>query len=319
MKKIILITVGLLAIGQMGCADSAMNTNSRMNANPPRANANVIATPLKTPADSLTNTGSTGNARGNSRSNVSMSNSMMMNSRPPNAQVRPSATPPPTAEIKDEGLFSFPPPKVISYTVIEKSALLNREGQTNFSQISERLAAGLERAGYADDRYSYFWNEKDEFAIVTQMERINPDGTPLGSGRWNGSTVLPRAHGAAEYFDYLISGKKVYYRVFAFVVTGKRSGRSFSRNTSPDFTMALNWMNKGEAELGGGGEPSVIEDAVFGERYNCYALLYLFVNHTSLDAPKSIDTLTENEESLRDELNQEAGTHLRQTKINFGG
>jgi hypothetical protein len=198
--------------------------------------------------------------------------------------------------------------------------LLNPAGPTTFDFVGQKVAAALETAGYTPEKYAYFWNDRDEFAIVTAMERIEADGNPLPEPeRWNGSTNLPRAHRFDEYFRYLFGGKIVYYRVFAFVVTSKRYGRSFLRNSPPDFGMALNWMNKGEPQLGEGDGSTAIETASFNERYRCYALLYLFVNHTSLDSPRSVDSLTGPEMGLEEGLNKQTESHLANTHVNIGG
>lgn len=329
MKISTFVQIVLLSIGGIACGDAAMNTTSKP-ANTARANAMNTATTdtattnteaSKTTSAPVANT----TAPSASANTMKPANTMAL---PTNAKPHangttglppPQPTPPPTAEKKDEGLFSFPPPKVISYSLVNNSDLLNKDGQTTFSQVSGKLAAGLKKAGYdTDDKYAYFWNEKDEFAIVTAMERINPDGTPIvGDGRWDSSTQLPRAHTWSEYIKYLMSGKKIYYRVFAFIVTAKRAGHSFNKGSSPDFRMASEWKKKGDSALGEG-ESTAIGDVIFTEKYKCYALLYLFVNHTRLDSPQSIDTLKENDQGLTEGVNQAAGDHLRQTGIKFG-
>lgn len=312
MKKIILLAIVLPAMTFAGCM-SASETASNTSANSNRtSNSSNNGTSSQSNAPIPTN-------MGNRAADTKMSNTMSGNVAM-NVNKTPSATPVPTAEKKDDGLFSFPPPRVTSYSIVERAALTGGAAQASFSQVSKKLAGGLEKAGYTGGKYSYFWSDKDEFAIVTAMERVNADGAPFeGADRWNESAEpkLPKAR-SGEYLKYLVSGKKVYYRVFAFVVTAKRSGQSFKRNTPPDFAMALNWMNKGDEQLGGE-ESSIIEDVVFGEKYKCYALLYLFVNHTSLDAPKSIDALKPDEEGLMEGLNHEAGAHLLQTGVKFGG
>ena len=231
-------------------------------------------------------------------------------------------TPTPTTEKRDEGLFSFPPPGATSYTLLKSEDLRNPAGLTRFDFVSRKIATGLEEAGYMpEQQYAYFWNEQDEFAIVTAMERIEPDGTPLveAHDRWNASPNLPSAHGADEYFRYLFSGKVVYYRVFAFIVTSKRYGNSLKRNTPPDFVTAFNWTGRGESQLGGGDGTTAIESAPFDERYRCYAALYLFVNHTSIDGPTSVDALKGSDLRLLEGLNRQTDSHLAKTHINVGG
>jgi hypothetical protein len=82
-------------------------------------------------------------------------------------------------------------------------------------------------------------------------------------------------------------------------------------------------MSKGFSILGSDDdeapdEQQKLQGAAFNEKFHCYALLYLFVNHTSLDEPKSVDKLEGPEESLKTELTLEAQDHLCKTKIKLG-
>ncbi len=292
MKRFLLIQVVLLAIGgTIGCGD-AMPTNTTANKANTRWSNTVV---------------------------VMNTNMKTANVQPTNRQATPKPTPEQTAEKKDEGLFSFPPPRPVSYDKINHQQLLNREGQTTLSNVSQKLEEGLKKAGYLNDKYRYFWNNDNEFAIITAMERINADGTPFtDAARWESSDILPTAQNLSEYVKYLISGKKVYYRVFAFIVA-RKDYVSFD-NSPPSFNMAKKWMRKGKPELSDGAT-STFQDVPFDEQYHCYALLYLFVNHSSLDNPKPIDDeeLKGNEKGLMNGLNQNPADHLHQTQINFGG
>jgi hypothetical protein len=236
-----------------------------------------------------------------------------------NSKLKPSPTPV-TTEKKSDSLFSFPPPQPVDSAEIPYQDLVSGEANPTFSIVSKNLADRLEKAGYSRGKYSYFWNTDNEFAIVTRMERIIPDGTPfadsntLEDARWNIVNHLPTAKTASDYGRYLISGKKVYYRVFAFIVTIK-DPNYFSENTPPSFEMARKWHRLGHSELGGGEITSVIREVEFGKQYHCYALLYLFVNHTSLDTPKAVNDLDEGDEGLRDNLNKDVLRHLNETQI----
>jgi hypothetical protein len=311
-KKIAFTQLLLLAVVLSGCGGESAN-NTSANANKTNA-ARPANTAINVPYDRV-RTGNTTLAD----SNVAATNATRpIPKEAPKPVISPGTVPtaPPPVEKKDEGLFSFPPPKVIDYGIVPRAELVNEGEETRFSQISDRLGEALRRAGY-DEKYSYFWNDKEEFAIVTAMERVSEDGSPLaGNERWADNDLLPRAHGPGDYIRYLISGKKTYYRVMAFVVTSRRSAGSFLRGNSPEFTTALGWKNTGEAELGDGGPPT-IEDVVFGENFKCFALLYLFVNHTSLDRPKSLDKLVENELDLKEGMETSVENHLERTGILF--
>ena len=310
MKRLALFPLVFISLA---CGDASPTNSSNTNAN--RINRN-------TPVPATSSNANLVPANGHSNRPI-ISNSQVNSLGRSNSSIRPSLpTPPPAAitEKRDEGLFSFPPPQVTSYALLKSEELLNPAGPSTFDFVSQKIAGALENAGFGPEKYAYFWNDRDEFAIVTAMERIEPDGSPLtGSDRWNGSTNLPRAHRFDDYFRYLFGGKIVYYRVLAFVVTSKRYGRSFHRNSPPDFGMALNWMNKGEPQLGEGDGSSPIEAVPFDTGYRCYALLYLFVNHTSLDRPKSVDSLTGAEMGLEEGLEKQTESHLANTHINIGG
>ena len=315
MKKTRLILLVLSAALAAGCAGDSSTANSNANG--------AFKSPDSTPI--LTNTAPTiSNTKpANSQSN-SMKSANTGATRPemPNktSSPLPTATPAPaTSEKKDEGLFSFPPPRVTSVTEL-KTDVLRSGAETTLAQVSEKLAAGLEKGGFKRGRYKYFWNDKEEFAIVTAMERIAPDGTNLPEAdRWVEDEHLPKARSFGEYVNYLIYGKKSFYRVFAFVVTARRDATDFGDGTPPDFEMAKNWKSKGKSKLGGTGEPTSVENVIFNEKYNCFALVYLFVNHTSLDRTKSVDALDDDQKWLQEDLVKDADTHLEKTNIRFGG
>lgn len=334
MGKILFTFLIMLIIGgATGCSDNSLQTANTAANRASAANSSQqpppspIATPTTQP-NVLNSTKDSNDNRivGTSSNSASIEKSNKPNSKSTTAKpplsATPESTPAPKTEQKDNALFSFPPPKPIGVREIDKSQLLNPEGATTFSQVAKKLAAGLAKGGYQNEKLAYFWNEKDEFAIITAIERVKPDGAPLeGDERWDASIHQPKAHNFAEYAKYLIGGKKVYYRVFAFIVTSKRNERDFFHNASPDFTMAKHWLEKGKGALGeGGDETSMIEDVLFGDSYKCFALLYLFVNHPRLDNPVSIDVLSE--EKRDDELSvgvkKDVGEQVKNTSIKFG-
>lgn len=310
MKTLRLFIILTFSAALAGCpAESSYNTANKTNSMP----SNVMTTP---PFNA--------NPPGNVYADSQPSNSYKSASSNAGGNVQHTpqfSTPKPTpatSEKKDEGLFSFPPPKVTDAYVMDAARLLNAPGQeTNLSQVSEKLLAELKKQGYGMGNYTFFWNDNDEFALVTAMERVNADGTKFpDSERWVKSAALPDAKDLREYFKYLIEGKKVYYRVFAFVVSAERKRQNFFKGTPPDFETALFWAhNPNGSDTLGGGEGSTIENVLFTEKYKCFALLYLFVNHTSLDAPRAIDPLNNDLQELTQGLSISAQEHLINTKL----
>ncbi len=312
MKNLSLIYVGVFSIWLSGCGSEMANSSTNA---PPRTPVTTNAKPANNVADSKTPNFKPANSTANLPTKGVNTNSTGNSEK---STPKPAATATPAAEKKDDGLFSFPPPKVTDVSEVKPSDLGAGEN-TTLLQVSEKLTDGLEKAGYKQNKYSFFWNDRDEFAIVTAMERVNADGSNFKEDRWVEDKNLPSANGFKEYFRYLIEGKKVFYRVFAFVVTARRSRQSFKNiGSPPEFVTALNWKNKGEPNLGDG-ETTTIESAVFTPKHKCFVLLYLFVNHTSLDLPKSVDSLNDNEKRLQEELVKEADMHINNTNLHFGG
>jgi hypothetical protein len=339
MNKLLVISVFCLAAIACGCGAEAPSSNARgtkptptplpvsaadssfnasnssavMNAANSMSNAAADSAPKSKKKDLAVNT-SAANA-GTSNTNNSSASAANANATGAQPKTSATATAPTQADKKDEGLFSFPPPKVTSFVKIDIAKLANKEGPTTFNDVSEKLKAALTQAKYSQEKFSYFWNDQDEFAIVTRMERINPLGDPVtGEERWDCTEYLPVAHNFSDYVHYLFSGKKVFYRVFAFVVTKKNY--NFYKNTPPSFDMARDWMTKGVSELGD--ETSAIQSVPFDGRYHCFVLMYLFVNHTSLDKPSSVDSSDKAVQELSAEANKEAQNHLTRSGFTFG-
>jgi hypothetical protein len=318
MKRILPFFI-VLAVIAAGCGGNMPANNASAPAN------HVNSTPLPTNANAMANTSANTYKSANNYADSKSGNTMKpANLAPPSNMKATSGLPTPPPEKKEEGLFSFPPPKVTDVFAIDSAKLINPSGETNLSQISDKLAAALKGAGYGEGKFSYFWNDQREFAIVTAMERVHEDGTKITDSivRWDKTAAFPSANGLRDYFSYVIRGKKVYYRVFAFVVTPTRDRRTFTQGTPPDFVTASKWANSpaGRDQLGDGGGSTEIEQALFSENYKCYALLYLFVNHTSLDMPKAVDQDDEKEiRNLIEGLNTSAEEHLKNSQIYFGG
>ena len=253
--------------------------------------------------------------------NVSNSNGANVAANAANVAANTAAnnitTTPTPAKKEDEGAFSFPPPSPTDYAEIQAKDLINPAGATNLLFVADRIAAGLKGEPGYSGKYKVFWNDQNEFAIVTVMERISEDGSPLSEPeRWENSESLPEASSADEYRRFLLGGKKVYYRVFAFVVTAKWHQDYFNQNAPPTFATAQNWThNRGSKRLGDGS--GVIESVPFVDKYRCFALLYLFVNHTSLDGATSVDSLRDSEKRLIAGLDLTTGVHLAKTKVPF--
>jgi hypothetical protein len=321
------ITAILAALISFGCGDMPPAANAPANT---AGNASANKPPPSTPSPANTSMYGNSNSAANSpitypeksAGNFSAANSVSNEKVRPNVKAKATSAnstedrpQPVEAEKKDESLFSFPPPKPTSFIILDV-AKLDRQQPGSFGGMAGKLSGALKNAGYSSEEYSYFWNNSEEFAIVTKMERITSEGFPLPEDRWDDSEQFPVAKDIWDYSGYLIGGKKVYYRVLAFVVTGKNY--NFYKSSPPSFEVARDWMSKGFSILGGDSPAnpgSGVENVALTGEHHCYVLLYLFVNHTSLEHPKSVDKLEGMEESLKSGLNEEVQKHLCHTKI----
>ncbi len=81
----------------------------------------------------------------------------------------------------------FPP----QATVTTELPIEHSGEKMSLGQLSDGISKAMEEAGY--ERKSYYWLDKEHapgFAIITHIEQIHPDGTPVSAGRW--SFDLPR-------------------------------------------------------------------------------------------------------------------------------
>ncbi len=65
--------------------------------------------------------------------------------------------------------------------------LLRRSsGTLTLAHLSDRISKAMDEAGY--EHRSYFWLDKEHapgFAIITHIEQIHADGTPVTTRRWS--------------------------------------------------------------------------------------------------------------------------------------
>ena len=267
--KVILWYLSLLAfpifsIGCGGCDSGNANTaNVSTNTS---VKTNGASSPLPTqPANIGANTATTTNSNAAQTTN---SNTVTTNPTPVNPQNTPSK--------QEEGQFSFPPPRATDFTIKRELAVIP------LKNFFAELEAKLKNAGYrGENNYTHF-SHGSEFALVTRLEQINEDGTPLsGSIRW--TEFVPPANSFASYTNYLLKGKRAYFRSIAFVVSQEEFNPL--RGLPPAFETVKGWMITGNPFLVDTGPGSVAgQETVLNEKYKCYVLIYIFEKHTSEDA-----------------------------------
>jgi hypothetical protein len=152
------------------------------------------------------------------------------------------------------------------------SAMLRSEwasGGARWMHVDAALSDALARAGYSES--SYFAVPKG-FVLVTRLEHINPDGTPLaGLGRWQSDTSPMTNFSLSQYVRALFEAPAGLYRIIAFVVSAEPFVPTSTALTESEATA---WLTQGENVL-----PVAIGEHSYTPDFVCTALVYEFAKH----------------------------------------
>jgi hypothetical protein len=203
------------------------------------------------------------------------------------AQSTPTPTPQPT-------LPTFFPPKA---TATVELPLKLQYGSLTLQTLSYRISKALDAAGY--ERRSYFWLDKDHapgFAIITHIEQIHADGTPVTTGRWSFDLPSYEHFSIASFLKTMIKADPGIYRMIALVVSEHPFEEKKEAITSDQVAM----LNAGPKFLGitENSEVTVTSD------YHCIAYVYEFERKTRNDDPV-----------FKDASDVLASTHLKSTTL----
>jgi hypothetical protein len=210
-------------------------------------------------------------------------------SRPSSSPVIAEATPvPPTY------LPTFFPPKA---TATAELSIIPASESLTLLQLSDRISRALNDGGYEDR--SYYWLDKEHapgFAIITHIEQIHPDGTPVTSGRWSFDLPTYEHFSIASFLKAMIKADPGSYRLIALVVS-KLPFEENQDSITEDQVAALNAGPKFLAK-------TADSEVLVTEDYHCTAYIYQFERKTRNDDPvfkKSSDV--------------SASTHLKSTPL----
>lgn len=130
-------------------------------------------------------------------------------------------------------------------------------------QADSILKQGLDHCGYDEKRYYYI---PHGFALVTQMEQINVNGSSrMPPDRWS-SKIAVDINNPWDYIKALISTATGYYRVLVFLISD--IDHSVGNNYISE-TEARKWLGSGYITL-----PTDIRNIRFTKNYNCTLLIY---------------------------------------------
>jgi hypothetical protein len=174
--------------------------------------------------------------------------------------------PPPASASSPIPQFPWPPPAASASYVLPASLF---EGRTSLGQVTASIIAALERQGYVER--SFFRTAADGVALVTRLERINDDGSPVGGGeRWpaglqDGGRSTATLGQLLRGLFYVDPGR---YRVIVFIVQDAPFSQSSERITGDQ---ARIWLRTGANIL-----PRDVAERPFTG--SCTALVYEFAS-----------------------------------------
>ena len=134
----------------------------------------------------------------------------------------------------------WPPPRPSGMVVIPSALLASPNDPPTLSVLNLRLLKALNSAGYVS--YSYF-SVPSGFALVTQLEQINDDGTPLSGDTRFSSDRRPIDNWSLIALGHaLFVAREGYYRIIVFIV----SPVPFApREEVPTAREAREWVSRG--------------------------------------------------------------------------
>jgi hypothetical protein len=168
--------------------------------------------------------------------------------------------------------FPWPPPAASSFMTIplrelkEVIKLEKIHNRLSLFHIEQLLRNALEEAGYCEISY---YHVPDGFAIVSQLEQIKEDGSPMPSpARWEKRVNKISHFTLNTYLRALFIAPPGYYRVIVFIITPH------------PFTQSSETISRGDAEkfvkYGINVLPNDIAQQPFATQSVCTALIYEF-------------------------------------------
>ena len=118
-----------------------------------------------------------------------------------------------TSSVPDFAAFPYP---VQSYSDVYTSKLAAKPGFNTIGDINQQLISILNAEGYYGKHY---FSLPEGFALVTQLERIYPDGNPFPVvDRWRTSVQHQDQFSLRQYLISMVFAEQGYYQSYAFVV-----------------------------------------------------------------------------------------------------
>jgi hypothetical protein len=134
------------------------------------------------------------------------------------------------------------------------------------ANVANKLEAALDHTGYSQKKY---YQVPDGFALVSQLEQFNPDGTSKDlPDRWAAEFRPPRIFSLKSYIEAIFTANPGQYRIVTFIVTSQPFEESEETVTREE---AMEWLDSGMIVL-----PKSIGEQPYTDEHYCTALIYEF-------------------------------------------
>lgn len=141
----------------------------------------------------------------------------------------------------------WPPPEMSTHQKIPRELIVGKPpAALTLAQVAERVERALSHNGYSSPGY---YSVPNGFAMLTQLERINPDATPVPPDRRWKVKLSPASLASFNLMAYLkaLLGKDPgLFRVIAFVFTAEPIVAS---EVKPEMDEAKYWVSQGGTTL----------------------------------------------------------------------
>ncbi len=172
--------------------------------------------------------------------------------------------------------FPWPPPSASTSYVLARTMF---KRHNTVGEVAETIVAALERTGYVER--SFYRTTDNGVVLVTQLERINDDGTArTESERWPAALDQSRSD-LARFLKGLFFVERGRFRRIVFVLQERPFSQSNAQVTGLE---AREWIRKGLNTL-----PPEVANRSYGDS-NCTVLIYEFESEGKDKAPKIVDS-----------------------------
>jgi len=169
----------------------------------------------------------------------------------------------PEADISSLKIFPIPYPKPSAVYAIPWSEI-TVNGEKTFASVDAKITQALTSSGYHERSYYYI---PHGFALVTQIEKINIDGTCKSEpARWELKVDAPKSF--LEYLNSFINAPTGYFRIVVFLVTDINLTAG---TQTVDRNVATGWVENGYAKL-----PNQYHDLAFTKNHSVTTVIYEF-------------------------------------------